>query len=98
MSKKKPYKTLVATWDDDEVIVELNLNKDQWERIVRGDRVEIEGSGYSYDVSWFQDTWDFNSGLYDTDLIVWYGQPSTGDFSGQGYIGPISSVLINGGS
>jgi hypothetical protein len=47
MSKKKPYKTLVATWSDGEVIVELNLNKDQWDRIVRGDDVEIQGSGYS---------------------------------------------------
>ena len=98
MSKKKPYKSLVATWGDGEVIVALNLNKDQWDRIVRGEDVEIQGSGYSYDGDWLQDIWDFNSGLYGTDLIVWYGQPSIGDFSGQGYIGPISSVLLNEGN
>jgi hypothetical protein len=55
-------------------------NKDQWDRIVREDDVEIQGSGYSYDGDWFQDIWDFNSGLYGADLIVWYGQPSIGDF------------------
>ena len=30
MSKKAPYITLVATWGNDEVIVELTLDKDQW--------------------------------------------------------------------
>jgi hypothetical protein len=54
--------------------------------------------GYWYDGDWFQDIWDFNSGLYDDELIVRYGQPSVGEFSGQGYIGSISGVLINGGN
>ena len=98
MSKKAPYKTLVATWGNDEVIVELNLEKDQWAKIVRGDRVEIQGRGYWYDGDEFQDIWDFNSGLHDAELIVQYGQTSIGDFSGQGYIGPISDVLINEGN
>ncbi|WP_063979925.1 hypothetical protein [Bradyrhizobium sp.] len=26
-------------------------------------------------------------------MIVWYGQPSIGDFSGQGYVGSIEEVL-----
>lgn len=83
-SGEKPYKTLAATWGDDEVIVELTLDKDQWDRLVRGDRVEIQGGGYWYDGDWFQDIWDFNSGLDDAELIIRYGQPSVGDFSGQG--------------
>jgi hypothetical protein len=97
MSKKPPYKSLAANWGNGEVIVELSLDKDQWDRIVRGDRFKIKGRGYWYDGEWFQDIWDFNSGLHDAELIVWYGQPSISDFSGQGYVGPINDVLISGG-
>jgi hypothetical protein len=92
MSKKPPYKSLAAVWGDGEVIVELNLDEEQWDRIVRGDRVEIEGRGYWYDGDWFQDIWRFNSGC---ELIVSYGQPSIGDFSGEGYVGSIDEVLIS---
>ncbi len=61
MSKKTPYKTLAATWGNDEVIVELTLDKVQWDRIVRGDRVEIQGGAYWYDGDWFQDIcWHFS--------------------------------------
>jgi hypothetical protein len=95
MSKKTPYKTLVATWGNEEVIVELSLDREQWDRIVRGNHVEVEGGGYWYDGDRFKDIWDFNSGLDGAELIVWYGQPSIGDFSGQGYIGPISDVLVD---
>lgn len=92
--KKLPYKPLVATWGDGEVVVELSLDKDQWDRIARGDRVEINGEGYWYDGDEFQDIWEFNSGQYDAELIIRYGQPSIGDFSGQGYIGSIRDVLV----
>lgn len=91
MSKKTVHKLLVATWGDGEVVVELSLNKNQWERIARGDHVEIKGQGYWYDGDSFQDIWEFN-GAYD-ELVICYGQPSIGDFSGQGYIGSISDVL-----
>lgn len=97
MSKKPHYKSLAATWGDGDVIVELNLTKAQWDRIVRGDYVQIKGQGYRYDGDNFQDIWDFNSGGGD-ELVIRYGQPSIGDFSGEGYVGPISGVSINGGN
>jgi hypothetical protein len=94
MSKKQPHKSLAATWGDGEVFVELSLTKAQWDRIVRGDYVQIKGQGYWYDGDKFQDIWDFNSGHGDK-LVIRYGQPSVGDFSGEGYIGSIDDVLIS---
>jgi hypothetical protein len=91
MSRKPPHKSLGATWG--EVFVELSLTKAQWDRIARGDYVQIKGRGYWYDGDKFQDIWDFNSGRHE--LVIRYGQPSVGDFSGEGYIGSIDDVLIS---
>lgn len=88
------YKTLAAIWGNDEVRVELRLDKDQWERISRGEYMKIDGEGYWYDGDWFKDIWEFNKDLRRQELIIWYGQPSEGDFSGQGYVGPIDDLVV----
>lgn len=90
---KASYKAFAATWGNGEVMVELAVSKDQWDRIARGDRVEFKGRGYWYDGDWFQDIWHFN--CPHGELIIRYGQPNDGDFSGEGYNGPISSVMVN---
>ncbi|QOG18173.1 MULTISPECIES: hypothetical protein [Bradyrhizobium] len=88
------YKVFAATWGNGEVMVELEVSKDQWDRIARGDRVEFKGRGYWYDGDWFQDIWDFN--CPHGELTIRYGQPNDGDFSGEGCTGPISSVVVEG--
>jgi hypothetical protein len=92
---KPAYKTLTVAWGNGgEVCVELPVSKTQWDQIVRGDEVTIKGTGYWYDGDFFMDVWNFSGGL-EGKLEVCYGQPSVGDYSGQGFLGAPKDVLTD---
>ncbi|WMT71082.1 hypothetical protein [Bradyrhizobium sp. Ash2021] len=92
---KAPYKIFSISWGNGgEVCVELSVSKAQWDRIVRGDTISIKGEGYGYDGDWFKDIWNFSGGL-DGNLEVCYGQPSIGDYSGQGFVGAPRDALTD---
>jgi hypothetical protein len=83
---KTSFKQFRIWWGNGDVCVELPVTKSQWEKIGRGQNVTIRGKGYWYEGEWFEDIWHFSGGL-DGELEVCYGQPSEGDYSGQGFVG-----------
>lgn len=89
-----PAARLSVSWGSGgEVEVELLVSKRNWSKIIRGEKVTIRGRGYSYDGEFFWDYWDFSGGV-DGELIVRYGCPKDGDYSGQGFIGTTREALV----
>lgn len=73
-----PFRKLQAPWGYG-ARVELSLTKSQWEKIIRGDKMFIEGEGYWYEGEFFQDNWYFSGGL-DGDWKSATGSPPTAIF------------------
>lgn len=89
---KGPAARLSVSWGYD-VTVELVVSKRNWSKIMRGHDLTIRGSGYYYEGDFFWDFWDFAGGI-DGELIVRYGSPKDGDYSGQGFIGTLRDALV----
>jgi hypothetical protein len=77
---------LSVSWAGGDVTVELSISKQNWSKILRGESLAIRGKGYRYEGEFFWDYWYFSGGI-DGELIVCFGSPKDGDYSGQGFIG-----------
>ncbi|MGM0983300.1 MAG: hypothetical protein ACQEXG_07705 [Pseudomonadota bacterium] len=73
----------------------LELTDSQWESILSGKPLEIEGDGYAYDGEFFTDIWSFSGGV-DGYLVVNY-RLDDGEVmdEGVGYQGSLSGALIS---
>lgn len=91
--KNEPAAFLSVVWPDGDVFVDIAVSRRNWSRIARGQAVTIRGKGYWYEGRFFWDYWDFSDGL-DGTLIVRYGSPKDGDYSGQGFIGTPREALM----
>lgn len=85
--------TLAVSWGYD-VSVELVVSKENWSKILRGNQVRIRGRGYYYEGDFFWDYWNFRGGL-DGELIVNYGSPKDGDYSGVGFEGKLRDAIAD---
>lgn len=90
---KDPAARLVCSWGGG-VVVELSVSKRNWSKILRGSDVTIRGQGYNYDGEFYWDYWDFSGGV-DGAVIVRYGRPKDGGYSGQGFIGALKEVSLD---
>jgi hypothetical protein len=77
---------LIVSWGDG-VVVRLRPSEANWAKIDKGQRVEIEGGGYSYEGETFLDVWSFNCDGPGT-LRVSYDD-------GDGFVGCISDALAD---
>ena len=91
--KNEPAAFLSVVWPNGDVFVDIAVSRRNWSRIVRGQAVTIRGKGDWYEGRFFWDYWDFSDGL-DGTLIVRYGSPKNGDYSGQGFIGTPREALM----
>jgi hypothetical protein len=82
-----------VSWGYD-VTVELRVSKRNWSKITSGKPVTIRGNGYYYEGEFCRDYWDFSGGI-DGELIVRYGSPTDGDYSGQGFVGTPRDALVS---
>lgn len=72
----------------------LELTDSQWESILSGKPLEIEGDGYAYEGEFFVDTWSFEGGI-DGNLVVTYRPAEGGAMDeGTGYQGALSGADI----
>ena len=76
---------LSVYWPDDQKTV--TLRHSEWEIVISGQSFSKSGDGYYYDGEFFQDTWLFNNG--EDELQVLYG-----DDGGVGFIGDINDAQI----
>ena len=53
----------------------------------------MRGSGYRYEGDFYRDYWYLSGGI-NGELIVRYGSPKDGDYSGRGFIGTIREALF----
>ncbi len=77
---------ITVSWGYDSHSIELD--SEQWNRVLGGEPLSIEGEGYCYEESFFQDYWMFGGGL-DGKLEVSYG-----DGGGQGFVGSLRDANI----
>ena len=79
-------------WPDD--FHELELSEDEWRKVARGEKFSEVGDEYCYDGQDFGTTWVFN-GSYPGSLCVHYQRldDETGS-EGEGFVGGITSAII----
>jgi hypothetical protein len=83
---------LRAYWPDDSH--ELELSEDDWRKVARGEKFSEVGDDYCYDGHDFGTTWVFN-GSHPGSLLVTYQRldDETGS-EGEGFVGNITSAII----
>jgi hypothetical protein len=81
---------LRVSWANGDVILNLAVSPKNWSKIVRRERVVVEGKGYHYEGEFFQDEWCFSGGL-DGDLRVSYS--SLDGETGDGFVGSPRDAL-----
>jgi hypothetical protein len=77
---------LCVSWGNEDVVVELSVSADVWQKIRSGEQLVLKGRGYSYEGKRLQDTWEFNRD-HEGSLTVSYGG------GGDGYIGDWESAI-----
>ena len=90
----KDHAEFTAHWGDG-IMVSINVEESEWNDIVSGLQVTIEGEGYGYDGDQYLDVWEFSGGL-DGDLAINYTKQGDddGDDSGIGYLGCPNDALV----
>lgn len=95
MSKTtKDHAEFTAHWGDG-IMVSIQVGESDWNDIVSGLQVTVEGEGYGYDGDQYLDVWEFSGGL-DGDLEINYTKQGGDDGydSGVGYLGSPNDVLV----
>ena len=87
----KSFITLVASWGNDDVIVELKLSKRDWTEIQNGAQ-QCRLKNYYYEGKRYQSAWHFNF-PNPGDVEISYSGEDEDDYGGVGYIGRITDLL-----
>ena len=95
MSKKSRDRAEFTAFWGDGITVSIQVEESDWNDIVSGLQVTIEGDGYGYDGDHYLDVWEFSGGL-DGDLAINYIKQGSddGDDDGVGYLGSPNDVLV----
>jgi hypothetical protein len=76
------------------VQVELFLDPQNWQELLDGQSLTIDGNGYFYEGDHFFYTWNFEGGL-DGELEITYFQENEKFSDGVGFIGTPRAILVN---
>ena len=83
---------LLTSWADKSVVARCSVDADDWIKVAEGEKLDLDGSSYSYEGGRYSTYWRFNSPTKG-EVLVHYSSTKGDSDGGEGYIGGIESLI-----